>query len=394
MSKLLPVARRLALPAPQYQLPQRIFEVEGWADRLGGLAQRYRKQSVTLGNLETRLFGSQIAERSVDRPIYIAGLPRAGTTILLETLAQHPDTATHRYRDYPLVLTPVLWNRLLDRLPRRSAAPERAPRDGISSTAESPEGFEEMLWTAFFPELHRLSASDHLDARTTNPAFEKFYREHILKLLWLRGGRRYLSKANYNLTRFEYLLRQFPDARIVIPVRDPVWHIASLIKQQRLFCAGQRQDPRALRHLERAGHFEFGLDRRPISAGDPRTALRISRLWWEGREVEGWARYWDHLHGFILRRLAQSQSLRDAVLVVRAEDLCREPRQTIERVLDHCALPASKGFVEQLAARIRPPTYYTPGFSAAELGIIADCTAETAARFGYSNPIGDLRAAS
>src|SRR5690606_8458888 len=123
-------------------------------------------------------------------------------------------------------------------------------------------------------------------------------------------------------TRLEYLLHLFPAARLIVPVRDPVWHIASLMKQHRLFCAGQNEEPRARRHLARVGHFEFGLDRRPISAGDPRGALHIAALWRDGHEVEGWARYWAHIYRFVADRLEANQQLRDAVLVVRCEDVC------------------------------------------------------------------------
>ena len=108
-----------------------------------------------------------------------------------------------------------------------------------------------------------------LDAATSNPAFERFYADHLKKILLVRGGQRYLSKGNYNLTRFAYLLKLFPDARFIVPVRDPRWHIASLMKQHRLFCAEERRDPRILKHMQRAGHFEFGLDRRAINVGDP-----------------------------------------------------------------------------------------------------------------------------
>src|SRR3546814_8036686 len=104
-------------------------------------------------------------------------------------------------------------------------------------------------------DLHDARRWDFLDADTRNPAFERFFRDHIRKLLWLRGGTRSLSKANYNLTRLEYLLHLFPDARIVIPIRDPIWHIASLLKQHRLFYRGQQEDARELRHLHRVGHF-------------------------------------------------------------------------------------------------------------------------------------------
>lgn len=38
--------------------------------------------------------------------MYIAGLARSGTTILLEKLATHPDVVTHRYRDDPPIFSP------------------------------------------------------------------------------------------------------------------------------------------------------------------------------------------------------------------------------------------------------------------------------------------------
>ena len=361
-----------------------VFQIDRWSDRLGRLASRHQQLLIRLGNLETRLFAPDIESKHVDRPIFIAGLARAGTTILLESLERHPDTVTHRYRDFPGVLAPIVWNRLLDRMKRRQDAPrERAHRDGIEVTAESPEAFEEVLWMAFFPALHDVPAADLLDADTRNPRFERFFRDHVRKLLWLRGGTRYLSKANYNVSRLDYLLHLFPDARIIIPIRDPVWHIASLIKQHRLFCKGQQEDPRALHHFQRVGHFEFGLDRRPIAGDDPDAARAVSELWRRGREIDGWALYWAHVYGFVLRRLEESQRLRDATLVVRYEDLCAAPQPMIERVLDHCGLAAVEDFSRTLAARLHAPTYYRPQFSLAELKVISRRTDDVARRLGY-----------
>ena len=59
---------------------------------------------------------------------------------------------------------------------------------------------------------------------------------HIKKIIALRSGSagkslRYISKNNLNIARLGYLLRLFPDARIVIPFRDPIQHAASLLKQ-------------------------------------------------------------------------------------------------------------------------------------------------------------------
>jgi hypothetical protein len=349
-------------------------------DRLGGYIERNPSRWIKLGSLETHLVESALEEVCIDRPIYITGLARSGTTILLETLARHPDVATHRYRDFPMLFTPYAWNRWLELMPRQKEAPaERSHGDGIAVTSESPEAFEEPLWMAFFPELHDPAHSAVLDAGERHPLFECFYRDHIRKLLAVRGRRRYVAKGNYNVTRIGYLASLFPDARFVIPVRDPVWHIASLMKQHRLFLEGQRDNPAARRHLRRVGHFEFGADRRPINIDDDARAAAIMALWDAGEEVRGWARYWAQMHRYIADLARQQPAIR----IVRYEDLCAAPDATLRGIMDHCALPAPAPFLAEAARRLHQPSYYRPRFSAAELAIIADETAAAAGGFGY-----------
>jgi hypothetical protein len=280
-----------------------------------------------------------------------------------------------------------LWNRLLDFTPQQaSEAVERTHKDGIKVTPESPEALEEVLWMAFFPGLHDPARNAALDAATRNPAFESFYRDHIRKLLKVRRGQRYLTKGNYNVTRLEYLLKLFPDARFVVPVREPRWHVASLMKQHALFCEGGRRRPESARHLQRVGHFEFGLDRRPLNAGDTAAIERVLACWRDGAEVEGWARYWSHIYGHVADRLAASPQLRAATLVVRYEDLCRTPQATLRAVLDHCGLPAEDDVLAELAGRLHFPTNYRPRFAAEELAIIDRHTEAVAVRFGYPAP--------
>ena len=260
------------------------FEVAWWVDRLGGHIERHPGFWIKVGDFETKILGDELAATAIKAPIYIAGLARSGSTFLLEALAEHEDTTTHRYKDFPPVFTPYWWNRFLSFMPKKEAAPtERAHKDGMKITEESPEAFEEPLWTAFFPNLHDPKTSAFLDAKTSNPAFEKFYRDHIQKLLSVRGGKRYLSKGNYNLTRLAYLQKIFADARFVIPLRAPAWHIASLIKQHRLFCKNLDGNSKAQSHMRRVGHFEFGLDRRAINTGDDQAIAAIQELWSKGK---------------------------------------------------------------------------------------------------------------
>ncbi len=357
--------------------------VDPWTDRLGGFIERHPKLAIKIAGWETSALSEKLAEIPITAPIYVTGLARSGTTILLEILSRHPDLASHRYRDFPAVLTPYLWNWFVDRAAKPQQAPgERAHKDRIKVTPESPEAFEEVVWMAFFDGLHDGTGDALLDRATDNPAFEAFYRDHIRKMLLIRGGTRYVAKANYNVTRLPYLLKLFPDARFVVPIRDPVWHIASLVKQHELFCSAQRADERVLRHFRRAGHFEFGLARRALALRG-RGGAEIEALWESGNEIAGWAALWDLVYGGLAQMLDQDAALREATLVTRYEDFCAAPGSSMRAILHHCGLQPHD-LPETAEAMISPPDYYAPKFSETELAEIAARTGETARHFGYS----------
>ena len=351
--------------------------VPRWTDLLSGLQERHPGMWISLGNLESRLLSERLGSVSISKPIYIAGLARSGTTILLELLARHPQLASHRYRDFPPVLTPWFWNWFVDKAAADGeAASERAHGDGIEVTSESPEAFEEVIWMAFFSGLHDPEVNAVLTSDTANEKFESFYRDHIRKLLLLRGGQRYLSKANYNLTRLGYLRKLFPDAKFVLPVRDPVWHIASLKRQHERFCREHERDERLKRHMSRSGHFEFGLDRRPINSGDTEVTREIRELWSNGNEAEGWALYWKDLYGRVAGLLESDEALRRAALVVDYDALCRNPARVMNAVLSHCELPQGDVDLAAEAARtVRTPSYYRPAFSERQVAMIEAMTA-------------------
>jgi len=369
-------ARAGSSPAPA-------VEVDPWVDRIGGWIERHQRLAIKLGNIESGISRDRLRSMEINRPVYIAGLARSGSTILLELLGRHPEMATHRYRDFPGLFTPIFWNWFIDRAASASQeAKERAHRDRIKVTPESPEAFDEVLWMAFFPQLHERGGNAVLDGETSSPAFETFYRDHIRKVLLLRGGTRYLAKANYNATRLPYLSKLFPDARFIVPVRDPVWHVASLMKQHELFCREGERDPRVTRHLSRSGHFEFGLDRRAPVIGSPARAAEIEGLWREGNEAAGWALLWAATCGHVLSVLDAVPALKQAVMIVRYEDLCATPLATMSAILDHCGL-LPEGIPEEAARQISAPDYYRPGFTDEQIRAIRERTASVAQSLGY-----------
>ena len=143
---------------------------------------------VGLGNLESKILARRLADVRVDRPVYICGLPRAGTTISLQMLSEHPDITTHKYADFLMPYTPYAWNWFFPKIPvdaMRKPVP-RIHRDRIQVTRDSAEMGEEILWEHFFPYIHDEERVSVLDRNTSNPAFERFYREHLQKLLLSR----------------------------------------------------------------------------------------------------------------------------------------------------------------------------------------------------------------
>ena len=351
---------------------------------VSALVHRYPRFWIRIGDAESRELSGVLSGVPVREPIYIAGLARAGSTILLELVASAEGVVTHRYRDFPPVFIPYWWNRFVDRAQSRALeAKERPHGDRIRITPESPEAMEEPLWMAFFPSAHDPAVSHLLGDQHAHPEFERFYRDHIRKLLLVRGGTRYASKGNYNVTRFEYLLRIFPDARFVIPVREPARHVASLLRQHRRFSEGCTGNPRGLAHLRQAGHFEFGLDRRPINTGDGARTGEIVQLWRDGDELRGWARYWSQVYGYVAERLQANERLRDAALVVRYEDLCNSAEAEVRKVMSHCRLTAPEPVIQAFSSRLSTPNYYTWQFSDTDVAVIREETAATAARFGY-----------
>lgn len=330
-----------------------------------------------LADFESLLLSDEMDAVTIESPIWVTGLARSGSTLLLEILAGIPGVASHSYKDFPPVFTPFAWHRLLNLMQRGPGTLiERAHQDGMLVTADSPEAMEEPLWMAFFSGLHDSTVSNVI-VPGQSPEFAVFLRNHIRKLLCARDASRYLSKANYQLTRMEYLLDIFPDARFVIPVRDPVMHIASLMKTHELFSRGQRANQRARRHLQRVGHFEFGLDRQAINCGDDAVCEQIAHLWRHGDDARAWAIYWNHLYSYVLRRIQQNPQLSEAVLLVSFDRFCEHADSQLLRVVRHCNLTPEPRYVARVAERIKAPSYYRAQFDAAQLQEIKATTQDT-----------------
>jgi hypothetical protein len=281
---------------------------------------------LTAADVEKMVCGSSYETVRGARPIFITSLPRAGTTLMLEALNHFPSLASHVYRDMPFVLAPVLWSRLSGPFRQPAELRERAHGDGMEVGFDSPEAFEEILWRAFWPKKYSDDGIALWEAQDSSREARAFLVDHMKKIIALRRpdrphDGRYLSKNNANIARLDLLPRMFPDAAILLPVRRPVAHARSLLRQHLNFLEMHRQAPFVRRYMADLGHYEFGDVHRPIRFPGL-DALVANR---DPLTIDYWLSYWVAAFEHVLLH-------RDSVIVVSYEDACAEPTRAVEAI--------------------------------------------------------------
>jgi len=363
----------------EFQYPLIAYHIAKFIDRINPAV-------LFLDKIETLFLSRRISNYNDESPIYITGLARAGTTIILEMLSKHPDVATHRYIQIPLTYLPYVWTNLAKNTKVFTDPVERIHKDGIFVNMNSPEALEEVIWRGFFKNLHNENISNVMDSNVSNSRFEKFYRNHLAKTLLTLNKSRYLVKNNYNVTRMDYLQKIFPKAKFLLIIRTPVDHIASLIKQNKLFERMGLKDLRLEQLTQLSGHYEFGHNRKSINVGDHEMIETLSKIWLRNSsDTKAWAMYWASIYNFVSDILKKNKKLADATLIVRYDDLVNNPSETIDKILEHTHLKKEKfkKIKKFYITNLHKPTYYQAIFSKQELKDITDITNSTAFQFGY-----------
>ena len=181
--------------------------------------------------------------------VFITGLARSGTTILLNAIYKSNIFASLSYADMPFVLAPKLWSKI-SFLKKDFELKERAHGDGIKVSEESPEAFEEVFWKTFsYQEYEEL---------------EDKFRVYVGNILHNYKKDRYLSKNNQNIKRVELINSIFSNSKILIPFRKPIPHAYSLLTQHKKFIEESKKDKFISKYMKWIGHTEFGPNYIPI----------------------------------------------------------------------------------------------------------------------------------
>ena len=183
-----------------------------------------------------------------DNHVFVSGLARSGTTILLNAIYKSDEFASLSYRDMPFVLAPNLWSKLS--LNKKDIdLVERAHGDGVKVSTGSPEAFEEVFWMTF----------NEVDKDTKDK-----FKNYVQLIIHKYQKKRYLSKNNQNIRRLELISKTFPHSKILIPFRNPIQHAYSLLSQHKRFIEDSEKDKFISNYMNWIGHTEFGPNYIPI----------------------------------------------------------------------------------------------------------------------------------
>jgi len=350
------------------------------------LMQKFKPLYKSLGDLESWFLKTELQDIKIDAPVYITSLARSGTTIITEILSKHDDVCSHTYGDFPAIFTPY-WNNWLRHRQKFLSGKkiERAHQDRIMINNDSADAFEEVIWMYFYPKLHQSKIVNELTIENDS-SFVEYYIQHIKKHLLVKKKSRYIAKANYNISRIKEILKIFPDAKFIVPIRHPVNHIASLMKQHEIYKKAAQNNNRVDSQLAASGHFEFGNLRQIINMDHSQYKERVLNLWEKNQEIKGWAHYWQGLFDAVSKIKKQSKQLDNAIKFIKYEDLCLLPKNTIGDLLQHCHLDES-GFSPHLSKyeeKLSLPRYYKITFDQEEINEILQITQTVSEKFGYN----------
>jgi hypothetical protein len=283
-------------------------------------------------DLDCSLAGAADSNWEIEAPVYVSGLARAGTTILLEALYSTGVFTALTYRNMPFVTAPGVWARASFSHRKRAVSRERAHGDRLDVSYDSPEAFEEVFWDTIAGDVYK--RNDRLLFHDIDQQGLQDYRTYVGNVIRSAGNpkRRYLAKNNNNLLRIRSIRKAFPDSVVLVPFRAPWNHANSLLRQHRRFLEAHAEDRFGLHYMNWLGHFEFGANMKPFDAGPGSRPVSPDKA----LEIDYWLRYWRHVYEYVLTHHA------DDIVLVDYDRLCGSPRETLSRLATAVQLPGNR----------------------------------------------------
>jgi hypothetical protein len=288
----------------------------------------------------------------IEKPVFILGNIRSGTTILYNLIATHPDLCWFTYvtDNRPGARWPVALSRLLD-MPVLGISQRRAI---LRNRPRRPH----MHWLPWPAEGDRIyhefckfgQNPDGVETTLTNDMESKL-KDIISLHLEVTRKPRFLSKQTANNRRLELLNRMFPDACFVHLIRD-----------------GRAVAYSTLREPWWNGMHVWWLGKK-VHECDEMDPIELAALYWQRTTEE-------------IRR--HRPLLGERYMEVRYEELVGDTKDVVSRITSFCGLTDRPSYLRLLPDTLRNMNYkWRESIPEHRKQILHDCIGEYLAELGY-----------
>jgi hypothetical protein len=271
-------------------------------------------------------FHPQLARVSLEKPVFIMGHPRSGTSFFQRRIFRSGTAAM--FTTWELFLPSVVLRRIFRPVVRVLT------RNKVDVMQSSDYGHEVRIADVEEDEglfLHRLDTEMLTflcprlltDSRVREVGFRlgwishretlrsvEFYRRCLRRNLYHSGKRRVVAKCNPTVFRLPELLQVFPDARIVYVVREPEESVRSFLAFTKRFVS------------------------RLLSPREERVYYRRKYAW--GLELyRQFERYREHIPP-------------EQLLVLRFDEITGNPKAALRRFFDFAEIPADEATLQSI----------------------------------------------
>ena len=268
--------------------------------------------------IEKKFFLKKIRNTKT-QSLFITGLPRSGSTILLNTLYKTNLFSSLKYSDMPFITSINLWSKIKF-FKKDIKSKERAHKDGIKINAESPEAFEEVFWRS---QLN-FKDKDKLIYEKNNYSKEliKNFEDFIKLIIYKNRKPFYLSKNNSNIIRIDLLAKNLSNKKIIILFRNPLNHCFSMFQQHINFIKSHKSDKFNLSYMNMLSHYEFGLNHKPFFLSNFNSKYKPEN-------INYWLEYWVMIYTHLLKEKKNKD-----VIFLSYESLINSPELIIKKILN------------------------------------------------------------
>ncbi|MGB8223700.1 MAG: sulfotransferase [Polyangiales bacterium] len=338
-----------------------------------------RQTTVAFRALDELMY-PEYRDQKIERPVFVFANPRSGTTLAHRLISMDDEvfTTVKLYQTiFPSITASKTFKRLVDLAQTSFGSVLHRMYDFFNSPLESrwqdvhhlsldqaEEDVCTLLWSLtspaaglLFPFMEDMPSQTWIDRQADEErhAFMDCYEDTIKRHVFEAGGKRFLNKNVFFSTRVRSVYEKFPDAAFVYLVRNPHDCLPSFLNMfyqaWKAHSPGIRPDGEEIQALKRLGYDYY------------RYALECRK------EIPS-----------------------DQFIVIRYEDLIRDPKATILRLYGRLGMPVSEAFKAKLdEAMIAHHEYEsTRDFELDFFGIsreeVSDELREVFEEFGYDTP--------